>query len=249
MAPKKAKAGEEKEKILDSSAEVTESVEKEIESEIILGYKEFNVEEFNKFKDSGTKLIRIYKPTIGQEAELDSFYAKKYAEFLRDGTYMTRREMEVNLINRGIDIDKLTSSIDEIDAKIANVIEKVMAIKSDTSAVKDVKFNEKIKDKIDVLMKERELLKADRSKVWVERENLFVGTIENLTENEKILKKLLLCVKYEDGTQVWKSEEEIRNESDILFVRNITNEAMYYWMGIAPSFFEDLLGEIIGKAE
>lgn len=249
MVKSKAKEGKEERVSTDPSVEVNENLDKKIESELVLGYREFNVEDYTKFKDTTIKFVRIYKPTIGQETELDSFYARKYAEHLRDGTLMTRKEMEVNLTNRGIDVEALDTEIENCDKKIASIIEKIMAIKSDTSAVKDKKFNEKVKEKIDVLAKEREVLKIERSQKWSERENLFIGTIESLSDQERILKKLVMCIKLESGEPVWSEEGNLREERDTLFVRNLTNEALYYWIGITPNFFEDLLGEIIGEAE
>jgi len=239
------KGGEEK-KILDAADEIDEIKEKQIEGELVLGYKEFKTEGFKKFKDSDIKSVRIYKPTIGQETELDSFYARKYAEYLKNSDYVTRKQMEVILKERGINVEQMNDELEELDERIGKIIEKIVSIRSEFDAVKDTRLKEKHKETMSALSLERDVLKKIRSKKWTERESLFNGAIENLVEQDRLLKKLAMCIKFEDGKQVWVSDEEIKSEEDVIFVRNLTNDALYFWAGISENFLDKFLEEIIG---
>ena len=230
-----------KKKVEVDVKDVSDTIEpeeaKEKEAEIILGYKIVDVSQF--FNDKKTEYY-IHKPTIGQESYFDSHYAECRGKLLRDSDAMARKEMEATLKKRGIDLDDLQAGIDRLDSKLGDIVSKIVAEKSEKT------FDEEV---IKELSEEKDKTKAERQEAWLDYENMFAGTIESLAEESKTFLKLVDLVKLPDGTKVWKDVEELKNASNDGLIRFVTNQALFFWAGVDPNFFDNWLDEIIGLAE
>jgi hypothetical protein len=83
--------------------------------------------------------------------------------------------------------------------------------------------------------------------VWLEkRSKLFKNALEYRVDEYVTALKLIACVTDADNVKIWNHIDDLSNEIDRAFLNKILTEALYFWAGWTPDFFERLPGEITG---
>lgn len=228
-----------KEIIPEIGDEAPESWLQKAESEVRSSLRIIEVDDFHG-NDKETK-IYIRKPNVRIDSECAHAYSKKFSKLFSDGELKTNKEIEDMLEERGIwgkkekdRIQKLQDDMRDLAIAICNVRDDKKK-KNATDKFRDswIKCREEVKDLIR------------------QKQTYLSNTVESRADDEKIKLKLSLCVKYEDGTPVWGSIEEIEEESDIMNMNKILSDAMMFWAGLNTEIIDSLPDQVfdsIGEA-
>jgi len=192
-----------------------------IEQELQRGYKEIEVEDYGK--------VRIYLPTPGIESELTDYKAKLVGKAIKGGQdYVTKAHVMKFLKETGVWDAETERKLSNLEEDITEYTRKIMITQHANEVDSDTLFE--LRDKRMKLMEQRQGITSVR-------DNLFQGTIDAKIEDAILKYQLTLCVKKEDGTCVWKSIEELKNETNKKLLNTVVSKSSYFWQG----WSEDLL--------
>jgi len=97
--------------------------------------------------ESGGKSLRVRKPTLSEQQEIDSIRRKKYMELVRDDSFMFRKQWIEIYKKKGIDINKMDDDIKRIQDDLRALLLR-LAKTAEPKAVKLLKGEiNKLKDK------------------------------------------------------------------------------------------------------
>lgn len=211
--------------------EAGESIFAQLEKEVELGYREI---------DTTRGKVRIIHPTIEQESNLNDVRAKIKGKLTKDEDFLFEEELRRFLEKRGVWTEEDDKEGDRIIQRISNLYADIMIEKGQK------KPNKK---RIDKITEERNGLIDERNK-WLEKRSKYFGnTIEYRIDEHMIVNKLAMCVTDTEGNKIWENVEVLNKERDRIFINAVLNEAMFFWAGWMPDFFERLQEEESGGTD
>jgi hypothetical protein len=219
--------------------EIPKDILAKAEKEIELGYRELSVE---NFKGREKAILRIFHPDISAQEQIASCYAEAYNNLLTSNTskIITRKQMSAILEKKGI-----WGKLDD---------EKTESIKRDITDLELRILTEKRRGRIeDDRMKEYQSTYIELRNKLLEhlanKEHFFAQTIESRAEEASNLLKLILCVRFEDGSYVWENIESLKKENNNREILPVVTEAYYYWSGLSREILDLLPESIFSQGE
>lgn len=209
--------------------------------------KKYNKEARSKFRSITVENFRgkdeveihIYHPNQGVQSEAADVYSKTYGKLLKDPDCITRKEALDAFKERGIWGDKE-------EGKIEDIAEDMKELEIQSATLKRNKGN---KEHILALKEKWLALKKEMDNLYSEKSSLLFNTIEHRAAEMETKVKLSRCVKFADGTPVWKTVEDLDKEDDSDAVRRIVNQATRFWFGLAQEIINDLPIILFGGEE
>lgn len=203
-------------------------------AELKAGYREVSISRNGK-----PFIIRIEHPSIADELRINREYTNKYNELIKDGSSLTKKELENELKKRKV----ITSLDEERVNQLTNSIKKII----EDYNLYLTSNNKPSQKKMDQLRSQYyelrdKLLEANR-----ELNEHYINSIESIAEQYQSFLKMTLCIKDIDGKPIWASLEELLNEKyDRLFVSQCIQESQLFWSNISREILYDLPGVLEG---
>lgn len=208
------------------------------ESEVVRGYREITLP---TFKGKENVVVRIYNPNIDDQTNIANAYTETYNNLLFGNTSIpTKKQMGDKLRAKGI----WTEADDEkVEFKRKELLAKEVRIYNLLNSKA-----KKSKAQATVEQDEYRILREELLSMITVREAYYAQTVESKAEEAANLVKIVLCVKYPDGTPVWKSLAELKQERS-LDIFDVVSEATYFWNGISREVLQGLPDTIGAQGE
>jgi hypothetical protein len=201
---------------------------KKAEKEIKASYRTIVLNEFRKEKDVE---LHIHQPTSGIESISSDSYTKAFSRLIKDKDILTRKQMERLLEDRGDwgkdqeeTVETIREDMREIELRVAKMRKKGNFNSATMNKLRSQWINKR----------------EEISDLLNEKNSMLSNTVEGRAEEEEVKAKLSFCVKFPNGDHVWKSVEELNNESDRIAVVQLVNESLLFWAGLTQEIIDDL---------
>lgn len=227
---------EERQVIPQLSDEIPEDWIKKGESETKVKYRSIT---FDSFRGKKTEFY-IHQPTPMIESFASGAYSRTFGKLLKDPDMMTRKELLVQFGKRGIWGEEQENKVEDIQDQMREIEFAVAETKSRGKGNKKF-FDENRKKWLELRNKLTDLI--------TEKTHLLSNSIEGRAEEEEIKTKLSHCVRYPDGSLVWKSVEEFDKEEEKNVVMKLASEAMYFWSGLTQEIIDGLPAQQLFSGE
>lgn len=199
---------------------------RQLEKEMECGFRHADLGELGKFK--------IYLPTPGVLQEINIYKTKQIGKLIQDKSIVTRDQVIKTLKERGIWGEEETRKDKDFTEDVIELTKEIMILRH-ANDIDPAKLTE--------IQERREKIQEGQRELCANRDFLLSGTLEAQVEEEALQLQLVLCVKKEDDTYVWKDLDEFKGESNRLLVSRLSTKAGLFWNG----WVEDLLGEAPGE--
>ena len=173
-----------------------------------------------KFKDKGYKVV---SPTPRIREMADEEEVKVFSDGLRPKDLggqglLTQEQMEKILKDNKIWGDEDQKNLDDIRAKITDLLDKL-------GKEKGSKKFEKIYNKIkEYRNKEQTLLSK--------YDYYFSRTVDARARNARLMYLVANCVINEDGSKVWNTFDDFKSEEDFDLITEATKQALSFFLGL-----------------
>jgi hypothetical protein len=164
--------------------------------------------------------IKIKSPSLSQKNKSDTLYSKKFNALLKDEDHLTNTQIIELAEKRGILTKQDQEELVTIDRKIRDVKNKIKEEKSE-------KKTEKLKEELGIL-------RDKKFRLALKVSSLTSTSIENLSETEKVEYLIINCIFDASGEKdvpLYKSKEELEQETDLDKLQRIVFDARSVWFG------------------
>jgi hypothetical protein len=216
---------ENKKPVIADENDYNDAEVKVLESEILANEKKC------VYPNLGTIIIK--NPTLREQADINSFYAKMYTSLLKEGDFLSTKQMEELLEKNGTWTDQDDSRLDELRQSMVNKKIQLLQIREKKRLTAEDKKN------IEQLSSDYNKQEIEFYKKSVYKYSLFDNTLERRAENETLYYKILKCVYKADGSHIWNSLDEMLSSSFTKDFEMLTYDCISFWRGPDLPLFEN----------
>ncbi len=183
-------------------------------NEVVTGEKIFHVEGYGD--------VKVVFPSVQDTNRAEYEYGKAYNQAVFKDGYPTNEQVERMIRENGWWTEEDDKKLEELDAEIANHIAALNKMTSEKS-------KKPIRDKLELLQKERAKLRA-------KRDSYFSHTAENIADQARLGYLIWACsFDANTGERIWKTYEDFKQERNQKMVGEIGTNLLTFLLGIDDS--------------